>query len=381
MRVLTRAGWGVLLAGGVALVGGWLFGLPELLILGLALVVLIAGCVASTLLTSLRLEVVRTLHPDRVHAGQASRVDVLVRNRGRRRTPVLTLRDGVSGTAGAELLLAPLEPAARIRASYRLPTRRRGIITVGPLEVELGDPFGLTQAAVVAAPASTLVVYPAVDVISAASRSDGIDPHGWRTPGLQTGGDEFHSLRPYVIGDDLRRVHWPSTARRDELTVRQDERHQQGRTTVLLDVRRAVHNEVSFERAVSATASLIVAATLRGDEVRLVTTDGTDSGYGAGGLVVSAMLEYLAAVATTDRGAEVRVDHPGTLVALTTPAGMSTTGSAAGPGRRYLVVFERSPDDGAGPIGGRDTVRVGVDDDFAGAWSSGGLAVAARGRR
>ena len=97
-----------------------------------------------------------------------------------------------------------------------------------------------------------------------------------------------------------------------------------------------------------------------------MTTDGTDSGYGAGGPVVSAMLEYLAAVATTDRGAEVRVDHPGTLVALTTPAGMSTTGSAAGPGRRYLVVFERSPDDGAGPIGGRDTVRVGVDDDFAG---------------
>ena len=111
------------------------------------------------------------------------------------------------------------------------------------------------EAAVVAAPASTLVVYPAVDDITAASRSDGIDPHGWRTPGLQTGGDEFHSLRPYVIGDDLRRVHWPTTARRDELTVRQDERHQQGRTTVMLDVRRAVHDEASFERAVSATAS------------------------------------------------------------------------------------------------------------------------------
>ncbi len=381
MSFLTRAGWGVILAGGVALLGGWLFGLPELLVLGVALVALLVGALAMTLLTSLRLEVVRTLHPDRVHAGQASRVDVLVRNRGRRRTPVLVLRDGVSGTAGAELLLAPLEAAGRIRASYRLPTRRRGVITVGPLEVEMADPFGLTRAVVVAAPASTLVVYPAVDVITAASRSDGIDPHGWRTPGLQTGGDEFHSLRPYVIGDDLRRVHWPSTARRDELTVRQDERHQQGRTTVLLDVRRAVHDEASFERAVSATASLIVAATLRGDEVRLVTTDGTDSGYGAGGVVVSSMLEYLAAVTTTDRGAEVRVDHPGTLVAVTTPDGMSTTGSAAGPGRRYLIVFERSPTDTGGPIGTRDTVRVAVDADFAAAWSSGGLAVPARGPR
>jgi len=369
LRVLTRAGWGVLLAGAAALLGGWLFGLPELLILGVAFLVLLAGAVASTLLTSLRLEVVRSLHPDRVHAGQASRVDVLVRNRGRRRTPVLTLRDGVSGTAGAELLLAPLEASARVRASYRLPTRTRGVITVGPLEVELGDPFGLTQAAVIAAPASTLVVYPAVDEIAAASRSDGMDPQGWRTPGLQTGGDEFHSLRPYVIGDDLRRVHWPSTARRDELTVRQDERHQQGRTTVLLDVRRPVHTELSFERAVSCTASLLVAASLRGDEIRLVTTDGTDSGYGAGGTALATMLEFLAAVSTTERGAEVRVDHPGTLVAVTTPAGVATTGSAAGPGRRVLVVFERTADD-KGVVSGLIGVRVAVDDDFATAWSA-----------
>ena len=55
-----------------------------------------------------------------------------------------------------------------------------------------------------------------------------------------------------------------------------------------------------------------------------VATDGTDSGYGAGPAAIGAMLEYLAAVTTTDRGDEVRVDHPGTLVALTTPAGVST---------------------------------------------------------
>ena len=63
MRLLTRAGWGVLLAGGVALLGGWLFGLPELLVLGTTLLVLVGACAAMTMLTSLRLEVVRTLHP------------------------------------------------------------------------------------------------------------------------------------------------------------------------------------------------------------------------------------------------------------------------------------------------------------------------------
>jgi uncharacterized protein (DUF58 family) len=173
------------------------------------------------------------------------------------------------------------------------------------------------------------------------------------------------------VGDDLRRIHWPTTARRDELTVRQHERHQQGRTTLLLDVRAEVHTAETFERAVSATASLLVAAAERGDEVRLVTTDGTDAGYAAGHAAIDAALEYLAAVEVTDArtSSDLRVDHPGTLVVLTTPEAAPTSG-ALGPGRRYLVLFERSASDSAGrtsrPGGG--VVRVGVDEEFAAAW-------------
>jgi uncharacterized protein (DUF58 family) len=371
VRILTRAGWGVALTGVVSLVAGRVFALPELLVAGVALVVLVVISATITALTPLRLEVVRTLHPDRVHAGAASRVDVIVRNRGRRRTPVLTLHDAVTGTAGAELLLAPLERSGRVRATYRLPTHRRGIITVGPLDLELGDPFGLTRVAVTAAPSTTLIVYPPVDEVDAPSRSEGADPHGWRTPGLQTGGDEFHSLRAYVVGDDLRRIHWPTTARRDELTVRQHERHQQGRTTLLLDVRAEVHTAETFERTVSATASLLVAAAERGDEVRLVTTDGTDAGYAAGHAAIGAALEYLAAVEVTDArtSGDLRVDHPGTLVVLTTPEAAPTSGTL-GPGRRYLVLFERSPSDSAGRTSrhGGGVVRVGVDEEFAAAW-------------
>ena len=85
---------------------------------------------------------------------------------------------------------------------------------------------------------------------------------------------------------------------------------------------------------------------------------------GAGGMMGSA-----GGRALTDRGDEVRVDHPGTLVALTTPAGVSTTGSAAGPGRRFLVVFERSADDPT-RASGSGTIRVGVEDTFAAAWSA-----------
>ena len=66
------------------------------------------------------------------------------------------------------------------------------------------------------------------------------DPHaGADHPNvLGQGGEDFYTLREYVVGDDLRRVHWASTARRGELMVRQDEVPWQGRATVLLDARR-----------------------------------------------------------------------------------------------------------------------------------------------
>ncbi len=65
---------------------------------------------------------------------------------------------------------------------------------------------------------------------------------------LGRGGEDFYALRHYVVGDDLRRVHWPSTARHDELMVRQDELPWQGRATVLVDVR-AVHQHRRVARA------------------------------------------------------------------------------------------------------------------------------------
>jgi uncharacterized protein (DUF58 family) len=108
-----------------------------------------------------------------------------------------------------------------------------------------------------------------------------------------------------VVGDDLRRIHWPSTARHDELLVRHQEQPWQGRTTVLLDVRRASHDAVSLELAVSGAASVVMANGGRRDLVRLVTTEGTDSGFGVGPTHVEALLEHLAVVEASG-GASLR---------------------------------------------------------------------------
>jgi uncharacterized protein (DUF58 family) len=296
--VLTRQGWLCLWGGIGVLALARLLGIGELYVFGAVAVGLLAFAVGYVRLTRLDLQVDRQVHPSHVHARQVSRVDLRIRNLRRVATPVLRLRDPVSGTSGAELLVPPLDEGAASTASYRLPTDRRGIVRVGPLRVVVADPFGLAQASAVAAPVVDVTVFPEVDDIRPVPFTTGNDPMaGVLQPhALGRIGDDFYALRPYVVGDDLRRIHWPSTARHDELLVRHQEQPWQGRTTVLLDVRRATHDAESLEVAVSAAASIVTANSARHDLVRLATTDGADSGFGAGGVHVQALLEHLAVV-------------------------------------------------------------------------------------
>ena len=155
---------------------------------------------------------------------------------------MLTVRDPFDrGRRQARFLLGPLRPDTSSRAAYRLPTERRGVFEIGPLEITNTDSFGLASTRQVVAPATELTVYPALDAIVPLPQTQGHDPlAGADHPtALGVAGEDFYALRAYEVGDDLRRVHWPSTARHDELMIRQDEMPWQGRATVLLDTRRA----------------------------------------------------------------------------------------------------------------------------------------------
>lgn len=302
--MLTRQGW--LVAGGVTalLVAGRVFGVLELFVLGAAGAALLFLSLAFVALVRLRLAVVRTVTPPRVYAGNPSRVELSIRNDGQRRTPVIRLFDPVTGTRGADLLTGPLDPGEVAQAAYRLPTASRGILAIGPLEVIVGDPFGLASSTAQAAPRAELTVFPHIDDVVAVPQTSGYDPHaGAEHPSaLGQSGEDFYALRQYVLGDDLRRVHWPSTARRDELMVRQDELPWQGRVSVLLDVRRSTHSPASLELAVSAAASVITASWKRRDLVRFATTAGTDFGFAAGSAHAEAIMEHLAVVAACAGG-------------------------------------------------------------------------------
>jgi uncharacterized protein (DUF58 family) len=371
--------------------GGRLFGVLELFVIGAAAGALAIASLTIVLLSRLRLAVARAVSPPRVYAGSPSRVELSIRNDGTRATPVLRLFDPVTGTRGADLLLSPLEPDVINRAAYRLPTDRRGVIEIGPLEVVVTDPFGLASSSTIAAPMTELTVYPHVDDIAPVPHTTGDDPYAGadHPSALGRTGDDFYALRPYVVGDDLRRVHWRSTARRDELMVRQDELPWQGRVTVLLDVRRNAHTPASFELAVSAAASVVTASWKRRDLVRLMTTDNTDFGYGAGTAHAEAIMEFLATVAATPSGtlrgvldALGQAGNGGAVVPIVAGIGDAELASLGRLRSRFAAVtvvhFERSSYDtavgattgGAIAVGGTGVIRVTGDRPFDEAWNS-----------
>ena len=384
-------------------VAGWLFAIVELTILGVAVLVLCAGAWAFVSMRPVQVRTQRNLHPPRVHAGTSSRVDLEVRNTGSRSTPVLTVRDPFDrGWRWARFLVPPLAPKSGSRAAYRLPTEERGIFDIGPLEVSLSDPFGLATATFTSVGVTQLTVYPRIDAISPLPTAQGHDPHSsaHHPRALLGHGEDFYALRPYEVGDDLRRVHWASTARLDDLMIRQDEMPWQTRSTILLDVRSRVHTAASLEIAVSAAASIHAASHRMYSLVRLLSTDGTDSGFGTGHTHAEAILEHLATLEASreDHFAGVaanlrKAGNGGSLAIVTTDRATTADLDAMARLRsRYgtivLVIVDRSAyESGPGPFPPgsplpvvTSLVRVTSSTPFATAWEQ-AMVPAAIGRR
>jgi uncharacterized protein (DUF58 family) len=299
--MLTRSGWLTLLTAIAVGVAGRIFAIPELFVVSATFGMLALVALAWVRFTVVRVSISRSVQPINVYAGETTKVEVTACNTGVSATPVLHMSDPVAGTKGARLSLAPLRPGTVAQAAYRLPTDQRGVIEVGPLRLEISDPFGLASRRAVGAPVDRVTIYPHVDAIAVPSLGGEEDPHGTVQPSskLRRTSDEFFGLRNYVVGDDLRRVHWKSTARTNELMVRMDESPWQDCTTVAIDVRPAGYDAEAFERAISAAASVAAAGIRQHHLVRLVSSDGFDTEAASGLGHSETMLGYLAGAKPT----------------------------------------------------------------------------------
>lgn len=296
---------------------------------------LLLACLAYVWSRPARLGIARRLRPERTQAGGQVEVELVVTNVGRASTPSLDLVDGRQPA----IRLAPLAAGESRTVGYRLGTVRRGLLAVGPMQVVVEDPLGMAGRSSVVGAWSTLTVHPRVQHIDPPPPARASAPdNSFRRASAAAMAGEFHALRPYVEGDDLRRVHWPTSARRDDLFVREDTLPSARSTVVALDARRGVHDAASLEAVVSAAASIIEASAHDDGLVRLVTTGGFDSTLSGGPAHVTDLLDALAGLEADNAldlgplAALVAGSRSGALVVVVTPADSATADlpSAAG---------------------------------------------------
>ncbi len=292
----TTRGWAALGAG-VALIVLWVvFGERLMLGVGLFLALAIGGGVAYVRSTVPSVAVSRLITPFQVHDGDRAIVEVTLSTS--RRIPQAIVLDEVSGLGTARFVADRVEPRNPMVARYEVLCRPRGIYTVGPAIVQVRDPLALSEAGGTAGKIDRLAVYPAVEDLDGLPHGRGHDPtvNTSRASFSQTGGEDFFTLREYQLGDDLRKVHWPSTAKRDELMIRQLETPWQTRALVLLDPRGTAYPDSEmFEHAVRGAASVFRHLFRNGYAPTLWTGSGSGIVVGSGEGYGIAM-EELAAV-------------------------------------------------------------------------------------
>ncbi len=273
---LTRAGWGLTAAGANSVLIGYLFGITELFLLcAMCLTALVAALVYVSVVSP-SLKAKRSTRPAKLRAGNKAQLLLELTNRRKRRTPILFATDTIAGEHSSKLTFGSIGPHSQIKVGYSIPTTKRGILSVGPLTTTIQDPLGLAKRKLKLESNSKFLVRPQLKELPAISASMGrLKRSRKRTRSSNHGDDDFYALRPYVIGDDLRKVHWRASARSEDLLVRQDKDIKLGAVTVVLDTQAASYTADGFERAVIAANSCAHAAFSGGDLVQFYTTDVT----------------------------------------------------------------------------------------------------------
>lgn len=360
--ILTRRGWATAASGLVLVLGGRLLGTLELFVIGTGILSLVVLSLATVALARPRLGARRSPQPAQLHAGDHGVVRMVVANEGQRRTPAVLVDEEIwdLGPAAADsarsvsFQLAPLPRGHRQALTYRMATRR-GRYRLGPMRVRVQDPFGLARRQTTGGRTHDVVVYPRVEALDPPVGSGGERRHGGSDHHRSLGsGHDLAALRPYEVGDDLRRVHWPSTARLGELMIRQNESPREDELLIVCDLRSQAHPDPSepFEWILSAAASAVLACSggsgrRTRTRLRVLTTDGFDSGGDLGAAAARQVLERLATAEPTPHTpspAAAAATRRGGAVVLTTPAGLADLAERAGPtSATFVTVVDGAP--------------------------------------
>lgn len=255
LSMVTPLGWGIITIMVIAGVGLALVGWAELLVFLLASLIMIStglimsmgnlGCRADLNLGQIRLVV-----------GQESELSVTLSNPG----PRTAHRCRISIMIGSEpayLAFPALAAGQSDHLNLRLQASHRGAVHVGPVTMEAGDPYGAILRKRILTDGNQLYVHPRTIDLAPITAGLQRDLDGRAASGIVDDDLEFHALRPYQPGDDIKRVHWLSTAKTGSLMVRQYEPTLRTTTALWMDTDPSSYASAEeFELAVSIFASL-----------------------------------------------------------------------------------------------------------------------------
>jgi uncharacterized protein (DUF58 family) len=200
---------------------------------------------------------------DRRHAtvGDALTITYTIRNPGRLPRPWLEVGSPTTLPLAVPGRAIGLWPRSSRTWAVRVPLVRRGQFRVDPMVVRTGDPLGLFESVASVGAGAGVLVYPQVEPLD-----------GWRLPPAPIEGSTVHAertqqvtplvttVRPYVPGDSYSRIHWRSTARQQEIQVKEFDIERTADVWIFLDLDRTAHtgdgDEATVETAVRACASI-----------------------------------------------------------------------------------------------------------------------------
>ena len=240
----------------VAVVAQW----RELAVIAAACLLLLA-LAAPFLIGRTNVEVDLGSSPSGSTAGESVAAGVLVKNIAQRPT------DPHDPRGAGRLVRAPLRhrlagsAGGRHEESFTIRTEHRGVIAVGPATTRRGDPIGIFSRDMVWTPVREVLVRPPMVPLDSLGAGLLRDLEGVSTDALSQSDLAFHALREYVPGDDLRHIHWRSSAKvmasggESSLLVRQylDTRRSHA-AIVVDDVESSWADPEDFESAMSVAA-------------------------------------------------------------------------------------------------------------------------------
>lgn len=250
---------------GMSLLGLVYNAIPVYFMVAGLLAVLVVSYLASRLST--RALACRRETADRVFEQEPLGVGITIANQGRFPRLLLTVVDRVPEFVEVdqppEFVLPALWRGEEVRLSYQARPQKRGVFRLGPLTVSSSDPFGIFPRFLPLPATAEAVVYPRPVPLDGLIAQQGADPgvsSGERSRTSDADMD-FYSVREYQPGDDLRRIHWPTTARHSQLTVMEFERGAASSLAVVLDTRAGTEVgsglETTLELGVKIAASLV----------------------------------------------------------------------------------------------------------------------------